>query len=287
MRGYPSGPDRAPGVPASVAALLAAGGLYLAVARLAFQRQFAYRAANLAGLATNIFFGALRAYVLIALFGARSEVAGFSVGDSVTYTGLTQALLSYVAIFAWWDLMRTIRTGEVASDLTRPLDFYWYWCAQDIGRAVCQLVLRGLPIFVLYALVYRITLPPTPAHWLALLPSLVFALFVSFSWRFVVSLSAFWTVDAVGVGRFAWTISMFLSGFLMPVAFFPPWMSALMRLTPFPGMINTPVEIYLGLVTGRTLLSALAAQLGWGLALYVVSRLVLAAGVKKLVVQGG
>jgi len=42
------------------------------LARLAFQRQFAYRAANLAGLATNVFFGALRAYVLLALFDAQS-----------------------------------------------------------------------------------------------------------------------------------------------------------------------------------------------------------------------
>jgi ABC-type uncharacterized transport system permease subunit len=54
---------------------------YLALTRLAIQRQFIYRAATLAGLATNFFFGLLRAAVMVALFGARPQVAGMSIRD--------------------------------------------------------------------------------------------------------------------------------------------------------------------------------------------------------------
>ncbi len=260
---------------------------YAGLARMAFQRQLAYRFANLSGLLTNGFFGLLRAYVLIALFGARPNVAGYSVQDAITYTGLTQALIAYTALWGWWDLMRSIRTGEVASDLSRPLDFFWFWCAQDFGRAAAQLLVRGLPIMAAYALVFRITLPPTPLHWLALLAALALALFVSFCWRFIVSLSAFWMQDAVGIGRMAWIAVTFLSGFLMPVAFLPDWMQALMRYTFFPAMINTVVEVYLGLLAGPALPGALAAQLLWAVILYALARLVLAAGVRKLVIQGG
>jgi len=263
--------------------------MYFALGRLAFQRQLAYRTANLAGLATNAFFGALRAYVIIALFNARhlENVAGYSLPAAITYTGVTQALASFLSLFVWWDLIRSIRSGEVASDLSRPCDFFWYWGAQDIGRAFGQLLLRGLPIMLLYALVYRITLPPTPLHWLALFVSMVFALLVSFGWRFLVSLPAFWIQDATGVARFAWPLMMFLSGFLMPVAFFPDWMVRLIQLTPFPAMINAPVEIYLGLVNGPDLLGVLAVQALWVVILYGLSQLVLAAGVRQLVIQGG
>lgn len=261
--------------------------MYWAITRLALQRQLSYRTANLAGLATNAFFGALRAYVLIALFGARPEVAGYTVREAVTFTGLTQALLAYIAVFGWWDMMRTIRTGEVATDLARPYDYFWYWWAQDVGRALGHLVLRGVPIMALYLLAYRITLPPTAQHWLALPVSLALALFTSFAWRFLVSLTAFWTRDAVGIGRLAWTAATFLTGFLMPLAFFPPWLGTWLRLTPFPGMITTPIEIYLGQVTGVRLWAALAWQAAWGLALYGLARLTLRAGVRKLVIQGG
>ncbi|MBI3962355.1 MAG: ABC-2 family transporter protein [Deinococcus sp.] len=261
--------------------------IYFTLARLAWQRQLTYRAANVAGLLTNAFFGALRAYVLLALFGARDNVAGYSVQAAITYTGLTQALLSYVAIFGWWELIRTIRSGEVAADLSRPLDFFWYWWAQDLGRAAGQLLWRGLPIMLLYALAYQIALPPTALHWLALFISLLLGLMISFTWRFLVSLSAFWAQDAIGIGRLAWTIAMFLSGFLMPVAFFPPWLNTLMHLTPFPAMISTSMEIYLGLISKPALPAALAIQLLWAIILYWLCRLALAAGVRKLVIQGG
>lgn len=261
--------------------------IYLAAARLAFQRQLAYRAANLAGLLTNIFFGVLRAYVLIALFGAKSEVAGYSLKAAITYTGLTQALISFLMLFGWWDLMRTIRAGDVASDLSRPFDFFGYWWAQDCGRAIGHLILRGLPIMILYAIFYRIALPPGPIHGVAVVFSMVLALFISFCYRFIVNLAAFWTQDAIGIGRAAWMVSVFLSGFLMPVAFLPPWFGFVIRLLPFAYMINTPVEIYLGIADGAGVWAALGAQLGWCVALYILARLMLAAGVQKLVIQGG
>ena len=48
---------------------------YIEVARTAFRRQLIYRWANLAGLLTNTFFGAVFSYVIIALYSARPVVA--------------------------------------------------------------------------------------------------------------------------------------------------------------------------------------------------------------------
>lgn len=260
---------------------------YLALARLAFQRQLTYRTAHLAGLATNAFFGLLRASVMVALFGAQTQVAGYSLPAAITFTGLTQALISYINIFPWWDVMKSIRTGEVASDLSRPIDFFWYWAAQDVGRALGNLLFRGLPIMGLYALFYHITVPQRLEQWAALVASLGLALFISFCWRFLVNLAAFWTQDATGLGRVAWTLTVFFSGFLMPLAFLPSWLTTLTHLTPFPAMMATPAEIYLGLTTGRGLLTALVTQAAWAVIFYIVIRFTLAAGVKKLVIQGG
>ena len=74
----------------AVADWLAGGRTYASLTRLAFQRQIAYRFADLSGLVTNSFFGLLRAYVIIALFSARPAVAGYSIGNAITYTGLAQ-----------------------------------------------------------------------------------------------------------------------------------------------------------------------------------------------------
>ena len=117
--------------------------------------------------------------------------------------------------------------------------------------------------------------------------ALTLSMLVSFSYRFLINLAAFWTPDARGVGRFAFTIMWFLSGFLMPLRFFPDWFVRLCHLTPFPSMVNTVVEVYLGVLTGPELVQALGAQLLWIVLLSVTCQFVLRAGVRRLVIQGG
>jgi ABC-2 type transport system permease protein len=77
------------------------------------------------------------------------------------------------------------------------------------------------------------------------------------------------------------------SGFLMPLRLYPDWFANLCRLTPFPALFNTTLEVYLGLLSGPELLLALFNQLFWALALSLLAQLVLMAGVRRLVIQGG
>src|SRR5438034_6568847 len=78
---------------------------YLEVARTAFRRQLIYRWANLAGLLTNIFFGSIFSYVVIALFAVRPHVVGYDVRDTLRYTWLVQSIVMIVLTFVWYDLM--------------------------------------------------------------------------------------------------------------------------------------------------------------------------------------
>jgi ABC-2 type transport system permease protein len=73
----------------------------------------------------------------------------------------------------------------------------------------------------------------------------------------------------------------------MPIALMPDWAGALMRLTPFPAMVNTPIEIYLGIVPADRLALALAEQAFWFVVLALCAQAVFALGVRKLVIQGG
>ena len=252
-----------------------------------FQRHLTYRAAALAGLATNLFFGLLRAAVIVAYYGARNEMSGVSLQGAITYTGLTQALIAYLTIWSWYPIMDSVASGEISSDLLKPLDYYTFWLSQDIGRALAAVIMRGLPLILVYALAFDITLPATPIQWLALILGLILSLLVSFSWRFVVNLAAFWTPNARGIGRFAYGLTWVLSGFFLPLRFHPDWFVRLAELTPFPAMVNTVVEIYLGVLSGPELVSALLTQLMWAAILILLGQLVLRAGVRRLVIQGG
>lgn len=261
--------------------------LFFHLARLAFQRQITYRAAALAGLATNFFFGLLRASVLVALFGSQQVVEGISVQGAITYTGLTQAIIATLSFFGWWEVMDAVYSGDIGMALLKPLDTFNFWLAQDLGRALANLIMRGLSIMALYALFFDITMPASAGSWLALGVALVLGWLVSFAWRFLINLAAFWSPNARGIGRFGFALTWVLSGFIMPLRLFPTWFVQLCNLTPFPSMINTIVEVYLGVISGSALLQALLVQALWFLALALLAKLLLRAGVRHLVIQGG
>jgi ABC-2 type transport system permease protein len=260
---------------------------FLATLQTSFRRQLTYRAANLSGLATNLMFGFFRAAVLIALYNGQASVNGLSIQGAITYAGLAQAMIGYLSFFQWYELMHTVYEGQVGSDLLKPMNYFTYWLGIDTGRALGALLIRSLPLFLVFALFYDIVLPPTLLHWIAFLLSFVLALLISFSYRFMVNLAAFWTPNALGVGRFAFGLSWTFSGFYMPLALFPDWIAQLSRLTPFGAGVYVPIEIFLGIVDGKELLNRLLLQVFWVVFLGLLAHIILARGIRKLVIQGG
>jgi ABC-2 type transport system permease protein len=252
-----------------------------------FQRQLVYRSAALAGLVTNFFFGIIRIAVLVALYGMRHEVAGISIEGAITFTGLSQALIGVMSFFSWYELMNNVYTGAISSDLLKPMGLYQYWLSHDFGRAAGQLVLRGLPMMIAYAIFFGISTPQSLNQWIGFVISLILAWLVSFSWRFLVNLSAFWIPNAAGFVRFTFVLSWSMSGFFMPLRYFPDWFVKICSLTPFPYVINSVVEVYLGVVQGPTLVQTLLAQLFWFVGLMMAGELVLRIGIRKLVILGG
>jgi ABC-2 type transport system permease protein len=245
-----------------------------------------YRAATIAGLTTNVFFGLLRASVLLALLGGQSA-NGWNASDVVTYVVLTQAIMMFVSIFGWTDLMNAVYRGEIATDLLRPMSLFGFWFAQDVGRALAALLLRGVTILVISSLIFQIKTPSSVTQFFALLISLALALTISFAFRFITNLAAFWSPDARGFARFAWVIGMFASGFLMPLRFFPDWLQQALSFTPFPHIMNTVIEIYVGSYSGNRLLEVLLAQTFWAIALVILAQIILARASKRLVILGG
>lgn len=260
---------------------------YWETARRGYRRYATYPGATLAGVFTNSVFGLLRGSVLLALLAARPNVGGYDVADALTYTWLTQALLATVSMWGWNELALRVISGDIAVDLSRPLDLQASWLASDLGRAAYHLAFRGVPPFLVGMLLFRLRLPAAPLPWLAFGASVVLAVVTSFGLRFIVNLTAFWLLDyrgMLGVSAMVWT---FLSGMVIPLAFLPPGPREAVGLLPFAGMMQVPIDVFLGKHAGLDLVAALALQAAWALALLGLGRLVLAVGVRKLVLQGG
>jgi ABC-2 type transport system permease protein len=261
--------------------------LYYEVALRSYRRWMAYRAATVSGIITNSFFGCVRALIFVALYHARGEIAGYDLTDAVTFVCLGQGILMMLYLWGWWEVADSIKTGSVVSDLSRPYDYYAYWLARDMGRAVYHLLFRGITSFVVIALFFTVRLPPSLAQWLLFALSLVLATVTSFAFRFIINISAFWLLDVRGVGSAAAIAATLFSGFEVPLVYFPRWLRVVSDLLPFRGMMQTPADIFLGHLTGASAFTAFAVQTAWCAALILAGRAMVVAATRKVVVQGG
>jgi ABC-2 type transport system permease protein len=261
--------------------------LYWEIARRGYGRYAAYPAATVAGVWTNTIFGFIQTYVLLALYENRSEIGGYDPSDSVTYVWFAQAMLMTVYAFGWTEVALRIRSGDVAADLARPLDPLRYWLAFDFGRAVYHLAFRGIPPFLVGMLVFDVRLPESPATWLWVAASLGLAIVVSFAYRFLYNLAAFWLLDYRGVVIVAISVSLLFSGFIVPLPFFPDWLEAVARVLPFAAMVQIPIDVFLEQVTGAEVAASLAFQAAWAAILLGLARLTLGTAIRRVVIQGG
>jgi ABC-2 type transport system permease protein len=261
--------------------------LYWEVLRHGFRRYSTYVGATLAGIFTNTVFGFVKAYVLIALFVARPVLGGYDVADALTYSFVTQGLIATVAIWGWFEIDERVRTGDVATDLLRPHSFLGYWLAHDIGRAAYQAAARGIPPFLIAAIVFDLRLPNDAATWPLFVISAGLAVTVSFAIRAMVNLSAFWLLDSRGIAGLVSTAWIFLSGLALPLAVFPEALRSFARVTPFAMTFDAPAQIFLEQTSGLEIGGTLLLQAFWAIVLLAMAGRVLDAGTRKLVIQGG
>lgn len=261
--------------------------VYLEAMRMSYRRYRVYGAANVAGLLTNAFFGLLRSYVFIALYGARPVAEGYALRDALTYVWAAQALIMPLYLWGWFEIALTIRSGDVVTDLSKPFSYFGFWLGRDLGRAAYHLLFRWLPTMLLGLVLFGIRLPQNPATWPLFAVSLLLAIVISFCLRFVINVAAFWMTDVYGISGVALLFVNFLSGFLIPLEFFPPGLRALAEALPFAGMISIPLNVFLERARGTDLLFLLARQALWTALFILAAQAVFRAATRKLVVQGG
>lgn len=263
--------------------------LYVELARRSFQQQLTYRGATLAGLFTNSIFGLMIAGVYMGLYasqpaGADQVVRGWSADQTLTLVWINQSLLMTVYMWGWWEVIHTIQSGMIVTDLLKPMDFLSYWLSRDLGRAAAHFLIRGIPTFAVGSIFFDLLVPDSALRWVAFMVSIVCAVMVSFLFRFMLNLAGFWVIDHRGLNYMAMATLNLLSGFLIPLAFFPGPVRATANALPFRAIIMVPNEIYLGQIP---IVQGLGLQAGWIAIMLAGARWIMRRGERKVVVQGG
>ena len=268
---------------------------YLAAFRARFQLLLQYRAAALAGFATQLWWGAIRIMVFAAFYGVHAAAAPISLADAITYVWLGQALLAMSPWVADPEIGQAVRTGGVGYDRLRPLDAYGYWYARTLG----WMLARALPRAVLMALAAGIVLPlvglgawawrPPSGVAAALLfaPAFVLMAALGAAILMVANIIVAASLNERGVNAILTPLVIVFSGTLLPLDFYPDALRPFLHVQPFAGLVDIPFRIYFADLAGAAALQGLALQAGWTLVLVIIGRLAMERMMRRLEMQGG
>jgi ABC-2 type transport system permease protein len=261
-----------------------------ALAKSGFRRYSTYRQATFAAAVTNTVFGFLHVYVLLAAAAGSASGApgGYRPEQLVTYIWIGQGLLGVVMLWGYTDLSDRIRTGDIATDLLRPVHPVAQFLAVDIGRATHAMLTRFVPPVLIGHLAFD---GHRPGRWWtvpAFLLSVVLAVVACFACRYLVNAVSYWWLDNRGVS-FAWVmVGGVGSGLYFPLRFLPDWLLVTLWVgTPLPGLIQTPIDVLVERASPGWTAAMVAGQAGWAVALLATCHLVQRRAEHRMVVQGG
>ncbi len=264
---------------------------YLSMFRIRFLHGLQYRAAALAGVATQFAWGFMTILMYSAFYKANSAAFPMGFQALASYIWLQQAFLAlFMAWFLDEDIFASIREGHVAYELVRPLDLYGVWFVRNAANRLSRAVLRCMPILLVAAFLpapYGLILPQSLPAFLWFLVTAALGYLVVVAYCMLIYIATLYTLNPMGVRIVAVSMADFLAGGIIPLPFLPDGVRKVLELTPFASMQNLPLFVYSGNVAGTELLYKTLLQVFWLFVLVLAGRLWIKAALKKTVVQGG
>ncbi|MBM7568226.1 ABC transporter permease [Paenibacillus sacheonensis] len=257
--------------------------LFLTLARKTYRRNLQYRGAHMVHNLASAIFGFIYVSIWVGI-GQSQSLGTYGLNGMISYVAFNQVSLWVVSFLTnGLGIEQSVRTGQIATDLMRPVHFFYQLMCREWGQIAYQLLYKSIPIYALYLLVLPLHVPSSMITFLWTAVALALAAYISICINYLIGAAALWTTESRWLYWVNYAFSMLLSGFLIPVEWLPGWLRVLSHASFYPFLHYIPSKLYLGLEDASSLLGSA----GWcalltGLCLFVTSRMR-----RKVEVHGG
>ena len=237
--------------------------LYRALIRIGILGQIQYRASGAIWMIGAI----LEPVIFLVVWStvARSNggsVGGFDASQFAAYY-LILMLVNHLT-FSW--IMQVfqfrVQQGALSAELLRPVHPIHADLADNVSYKFVMMVVLLPSLLVLMVLFEPRFEFDTPVI-VFFLPALVLAFLTRFFLEWTLALAAFWTTRVTAINQAYFSIAMFLSGRVAPMALMPLWLQDVAHVLPFYYTIAFPVELAMGTLSVADAWRGIAMQLLW------------------------
>jgi ABC-2 type transport system permease protein len=248
--------------------------------------QWTYRGAIGMSLASN----GIALLVLVSVWSAAYDTAAPAAMPRerlIAYLVLAFIVNFAVSVMVDARLGSRILTGAVLFDISRPLGCM----SMQLGQALGALLAKLLPVFAMFCVAWSLlggaVLPPYRPTLLLAPLSFGLAFLVNFGIEYLAAQLLFSTAHFYGVVSARLAVHSALSGLFAPLELLPEWLGEVATWMPFRHVIETPVLVHMGDLSGPAACSIVAQQAVWAAALFVAADWCFRKCLTRLTIYGG
>lgn len=264
---------------------------YISYFRLNFIKELQYRAAALAGLSTQFFFGFIFISVYKAFFESGTADVSMTFKQTTSYLWLNQAFLALIMVFSVEkDIMNLVRNGNISYELSRPQNLYFMWYAKIIGQRFSKVLLRFIPLVAVTLFLpepYNLSLPESGLAFFLFVITLLLGSLLVTTIIVMYPIITLKTLNEKGILPLCLAVADLFSGGSVPIPYFPKFLQIISKYLPFQYVSDLPFRIYSGNIIPSEVLTSIIFQIVWIIILVILGNILLNKSIKRVVIQGG
>ncbi|MFH0891680.1 MAG: ABC-2 family transporter protein [Candidatus Falkowbacteria bacterium] len=254
-------------------------GKYWVIMKNRVRSGFAYRANTITTIISESFSFGVLFYIWFSIYKVGGQIGDYSFAFMIFYYAIgkiTGLLIEFYGVA--WNLAEAISEGEFTNYLLKPVSIIKQELFIYFGNFIYNLAVFSVIILaMLFYIIKQFGYLKLSAFFLLSVNSA----FIFFFIFFLIGAMAFFFQRIQGLSFLLSLVSIFLAGKYVPLDVLPGVFYKIAGILPFQYISFIPIMVFKGEFDSIWVLRQYAAGLAWILVLYVLTKIVLAKGIKK------
>lgn len=260
---------------------------YLQIAKNTWTEMLMYRLSFIIWRMRNVLQILTVYFLWLVILPSGKSFGGYTQSMMLTYVLGTALMNSIVLTTKSFSIGEEINDGTIANFLLRPMNYFAYWFARDLGDKSMNLLFSIGEISILLLLLRPpLFIQTNPLYLVLSCSAIVFALLIYFFISILLGLIGFWSSETWGPRFIFLQLLSFFAGGLFPLDILPKAIFTVMQFLPFTYLLYFPIKIYLGQLPLSQVYSGLVISFIWIFLMYLLMQFVWKQGLKAYTAQG-
>lgn len=220
-------------------------------------------------------------FLWMFIYKNHSMVSGYTLSAIITYYLVAYFVKQNTGSYFDWNIIKKVNDGYFSQFLFRPLTHRTYYFYHNIGEKMIRFIMLLPMLAVLLLLVKNYFILPDFNRMGFFFLAFMMSFFLNAFFTMLIGYTAFWTEKSESLVYFKDAIVFYISGAMIPLAFFGDRVSGILGLLPFRYFVSFPIEIYLGKITSAQMYNGFILSIVWLLVFITMDKLLFHYGIRR------